>query len=96
MFRLLAWSVFLAVIGFGSFAALSAQSQHEASTGCDARAVEVRLTGTDKSRHKNLCMAAAGYKRTLVCEKFGLASTDAEVCFAPWWKFWTSEAMLAT
>ncbi len=95
MFRSFLLLAVVALVVFVGAAVLFGQFQHEASTGCDASAIEARLTGTDKSRHKNLCMAAAGYKRTLFCEIAAWSNQDAEICFAPWWSFWNSKAMLA-
>ena len=81
--------VVLALLGVN----LLLPTKERASADCDARAVEHRLEGTDKARHKNLCMMSQGYKRNTVCDGLGV-NQEGDLCYSYAWQFWVEGAMI--
>ena len=69
-------------------------TKERASAECDSRAIEHSLVGTDKSRHKNLCMIASGFKRNTVCED-GHWNQEADRCYSYGWEIWVEGAVIS-
>lgn len=89
------WRIVFPLIACSFLTGCFGEDVATASADCNARAIEAKLGGSDKARHKNLCMKAHGFKRNTTCSENGMANQEAKECYSPGWQFWVREEMLA-